>query len=142
MEQDEAVLQLRYLLIKRLGRLLENCTPRVRLYEGALIWGSRGRSLFEGSAYKKIRKWRKYLYQKTIILAWNIYFYDNFSPLSRKFGSLQIVLKLDYTTPTLLTKYQEFWIRNRLQTIAYFKPKRLNFRQHYLKNNVTLDKTV
>ena len=27
-------------------------------------------------------------------------------------------------------------VRNRLQTIAYFKQKRLNFRQHYLKNYV------
>ena len=34
------------------------------------------------------------------------------------------------------------YVRNRLQTIAYFKRKRLNFRQHYLKNYVILDKTV
>ena len=33
-------------------------------------------------------------------------------------------------------------VRNRLQTIAYFKRKLLNFRQHYLKNYVIWDKTV
>ena len=33
-------------------------------------------------------------------------------------------------------------IRNCLQTIDYFKRKRLDFRQHYLKNYVTLEKTV
>ena len=33
-------------------------------------------------------------------------------------------------------------VRNRHQTIVYFKPKRLNFKQHYLKNYVILDKTV
>ena len=31
---------------------------------------------------------------------------------------------------------------DRLQTIAYFKPKRLNFKQRYLENYVILDKTV
>ena len=30
----------------------------------------------------------------------------------------------------------------RLQTIPYFKRKRLNFKQPYLKNNVILDKIV
>ena len=29
-----------------------------------------------------------------------------------------------------------------LRSIAYFKPKRLNFSQHYLKNNVILYETI
>ena len=33
-------------------------------------------------------------------------------------------------------------VRYRLQTIAYFKPERLNFKQHYSKNYVILGKTV
>ena len=41
-----------------------------------------------------------------------------------------------------LSKYNIKTVRNRLQTIGYFKRKRLNFRKHYLENYVILDKTV
>ena len=48
--------------------------------------------------------------------------------------------RFSYETPKTL--WPSYFLKNCLKTIAYFKRKRLNFKQHYLKNNVILDKTV
>ena len=51
----------------------------------------------------------------------------------------RINIKLNYKEKSLFPIFPTL-VRDRLQTIAYFKRKRLNFRQQYLKNYVILYK--